>query len=159
MSAVSGPFRAVSEPVSEPDDERTTGAPSIAPPTRTESAASHSAAACEVCGADIATMRTGTKYCGSACRSRSYDQRTRRYPGTGPSPVKNYGTALVHPGYSVERCPRCDFPEADGGYCAACGWTLPRPGTPGGWPLHPAGTVHGPSINGAERHHPQRAAA
>lgn len=22
-------------------------------------------------------------------------------------------------------CPACDFPEADGGYCPACGWTSP----------------------------------
>ena len=43
----------------------------------------------------------------------------------------------------VEPCPKCSFPEADGGYCAACGWSLPRPGTPGGWPIHPAGTVAG----------------
>jgi hypothetical protein len=130
----------------------TTGAPPTAVVTRTRAGTSPRPAACEVCGTDIATMRAGTKFCSHRCQVRA-----SRGMGA-PPPVRNYGTALTHPGYSVERCPRCDFPEADGGYCLACGWTLPRPGTPGGWPLHPAGTVHGPSINGVERHHTQRAA-
>ena len=93
---------------------------------------------CALCGTDIAAMRAGTIYCTPRCAKRASR-------GMAPAPkVRTYGTTLAHPGYSVERCPRCDFPEADGGYCAACGWTLPRPGTPGGWTLHPAGSVHGP---------------
>lgn len=35
---------------------------------------------------------------------------------------------LYHPRYSVEPCPRCEHPEADGGYCnpedGGCGWTM-----------------------------------
>ena len=112
--------------------------PRIAQGTRTAPPAASRATSCEVCGADIATMRAGTKYCGNRCSKRAQ-------AGLGaPPPVKSYGTALAHPTYNVERCPRCDFPEADGGYCPSCGWSLPRPGTPGGWPLHPAGSLHGP---------------
>ena len=29
-------------------------------------------------------------------------------------------TKLVHPSYSIEQCPKCRFPEADGGYCNEC---------------------------------------
>jgi hypothetical protein len=36
---------------------------------------------------------------------------------------KGWATKLVHPTYSIEPCPNCDFPEADGGYCPECGWT------------------------------------
>jgi hypothetical protein len=33
---------------------------------------------------------------------------------------------LVHKnGPFTSLCPRCTFPEADGGYCPACGWTTP----------------------------------
>jgi ribosomal protein L32 len=97
---------------------------------------------CVICGASIAAHRAGTKFCGSACRSRAYDQRSGRRPAAGPR-AQRYSAALTHPTYSVESCPKCGFPEADGGACANCGWTLPRPGTQGGWTLHPAGTVHG----------------
>jgi hypothetical protein len=37
---------------------------------------------------------------------------------------KKWTTKLVHPTYSIEPCPNCDFPEADGGYCPDCGWTV-----------------------------------
>jgi hypothetical protein len=33
---------------------------------------------------------------------------------------------LVHKnGPWTSLCPACEFPEADGGYCPACGWTTP----------------------------------
>lgn len=35
---------------------------------------------------------------------------------------KKWVTKLMHPSYIVEWCPVCGFPEADGGYCAECGW-------------------------------------
>lgn len=36
---------------------------------------------------------------------------------------------LQHPSWSLiaDQCPRCSFPEAAGGYCEACGWSLPHP--------------------------------
>jgi hypothetical protein len=97
---------------------------------------------CGQCGAPIARgMRATRKWCSRRCETR----HARGQPATpAPPKTRTYGTTLTHSGYSVEQCPQCNFPEADGGACAACGWTLPRPGRPGGWPLHPAGTVHGP---------------
>lgn len=43
-----------------------------------------------------------------------------------PAAPKKYGTKLVHPGIDIvyDHCPACDFPEAEGGYCPDCGWTL-----------------------------------
>jgi ribosomal protein L32 len=91
---------------------------------------------CAVCGAPLSHARA--KFCGSRCKQRSY-------AGLGAAPVvRRYSVPLTHPGWSVEACPKCGYPEADGGACADCGWTLPRPGRPGGWTLHPAGTLHGP---------------
>jgi hypothetical protein len=45
-----------------------------------------------------------------------------------PKPPRRYSTRRVHPTYTVEICPVCDFPEADGGYCPECGWMQPVPG-------------------------------
>ncbi len=36
-----------------------------------------------------------------------------------------YTTPLTHPTWSIEQCPNCGFPEADGSYCPDCGWSLP----------------------------------
>lgn len=55
----------------------------------------------------------------------------------------SWGTPRTHPGYTVEPCPKCGYPEADGGYCPDCGASCPRPGTRGGQPLYPPGTRHG----------------
>jgi len=38
-------------------------------------------------------------------------------------PTAKWGTRLSHPTFSVETCPNCAFPEADGGYCPECGWS------------------------------------
>lgn len=40
---------------------------------------------------------------------------------------KRWHTRLTHPSYRVlyDACPKCGFPEAEGGYCPECGWTLP----------------------------------
>lgn len=47
---------------------------------------------------------------------------------TADAPARRrYATPLAHPSYSIEPCPACGFPEADGGYCAECGWSLPHP--------------------------------
>ena len=43
---------------------------------------------------------------------------------------KKWETKLSHPTYSIEACPQCEFPEAEGGYCPECGWTLYRPTCP-----------------------------
>jgi len=40
-------------------------------------------------------------------------------------PKPRWSTKLAHPTYVIEPCPRCTFPEADGGYCAECGWSAP----------------------------------
>lgn len=37
---------------------------------------------------------------------------------------------LAHPAFSIEACPNCEFPEADGGYCENCGWTKYEPSCP-----------------------------
>lgn len=45
-------------------------------------------------------------------------------PQTGPD-WKTWKTLLVHkngPWPKALFCPQCEFPEADGGYCPACGW-------------------------------------
>ena len=44
---------------------------------------------------------------------------------------------LCHRSYSIEPCPRCGFPEADGGHCEECGWSLPLPSGLGGKPEAP----------------------
>ena len=36
--------------------------------------------------------------------------------------------AIAHPTYTIEPCPRCGYPEADGGYCPECGTTTHRKG-------------------------------
>jgi hypothetical protein len=97
------------------------------------------APSCGSCGASLAIRRAGTKFCDSRCRKRA-----KRGMAPAEKPVRRYSTPLAHPTYCVEPCPRCGFPEADGGACKDCGWMLPWPGTPGGWALHPAGTMHGP---------------
>jgi len=38
-------------------------------------------------------------------------------------PKKGWSVPLAHPSYSIEPCPNCQYPEADGGYCPECGWT------------------------------------
>jgi hypothetical protein len=96
---------------------------------------------CASCGADLTARRANVKFCSGRCQKRS----ERGMPPAGPRKA-SHSVPLAHPSYSIERCPRCDFPEADGGACANCGWTLPRPGTRGGWTLHPAGTIHGPAV-------------
>lgn len=32
---------------------------------------------------------------------------------------------LSHPTWSIEKCPKCGFPEAEGGFCPNCHWTAP----------------------------------
>lgn len=47
-----------------------------------------------------------------------------------PEPTKQrWTTKLAHPGWALaaDQCPNCGFPEAEGGYCPECGWTLPHP--------------------------------
>lgn len=41
----------------------------------------------------------------------------------GGEPDKKWNTKLTNKG--LEKCPRCDFPEAYGGFCNECGWTAP----------------------------------
>ena len=103
-----------------------------------------SAHLCASCGADLAGRRRNVRFCDKRCTKRA----ARGMAPAGRRATR-YTVALSHPTYSVEPCPKCGHPEADGGACADCGWTLPRPGTPGGWPLHPAGTVHGPMYGNA----------
>ena len=43
---------------------------------------------------------------------------------------KKWSARLAHPTYSIEPCPNCEFPEADGGYCEDCGWTRYEPTCP-----------------------------
>lgn len=94
--------------------------------------------ACRSCGASLAGRRANVMFCDKRCQKRA----ERGMPAAGPRRAA-WTVPLAHPSWSVEPCPKCEFPEADGGACANCGWTLPRPGTSGGWTLHPAGTVHG----------------
>lgn len=50
--------------------------------------------------------------------------RRRGRPKKGEeSTEKRWTTKLVNKG--TEKCPRCDFPEAYGGYCDECGWSAP----------------------------------
>lgn len=46
-----------------------------------------------------------------------------------PAPRKKWVTKLTHPTYQLiaDICPQCGFPEAEGGYCEECGWSLPHP--------------------------------
>ena len=44
-------------------------------------------------------------------------------PVSGPKRARTYGTPRSHPTYAIEFCPRCGYPEADGGFCPDCGWT------------------------------------
>jgi hypothetical protein len=46
-----------------------------------------------------------------------------------PAPHKKWRTKLAHPSFQIvgDECPNCGFPEAEGGYCEECGWTLPPP--------------------------------
>jgi hypothetical protein len=53
-----------------------------------------------------------------------------------PAKTRKYSTKLAHPQYSIEPCPNCLFPEADGGHCPDCGWTRPVEKLP-------ANSVHG----------------
>ncbi len=50
--------------------------------------------------------------------------------------TRKYSTKLAHPQYSIEPCPNCFFPEADGGHCPECGWTRPVE-------KQPANSIHG----------------
>jgi hypothetical protein len=44
-------------------------------------------------------------------------------------PPKKWAVKLDHPSWSLpaDHCPKCDYPEAEGGWCANCGWSLPKP--------------------------------
>ncbi len=55
---------------------------------------------------------------------------------TSVKKTRKYSTKLAHSQYSIEPCPNCLFPEADGGYCPECGWTRPVDRLP-------ANSVHG----------------
>jgi predicted nucleic acid-binding Zn ribbon protein len=113
---------------------------------------------CALCGTPIDAGMFGTRrYCSGRCKTRA----ARGQPAMpAPPKVRRYSVPFTHPGWSVEPCPKCGFPESDGGACEDCGWTLPRPGTPGGWTLHPAGTVHGSSSrSGGTSRHPMTGAA
>jgi hypothetical protein len=49
-------------------------------------------------------------------------------PNSAPTerqPRRRFTAKLAHPTYSIEQCPNCEFPEADGGYCPECGWSKP----------------------------------
>ena len=37
---------------------------------------------------------------------------------------KKWTVPLSHPGYSIEPCPKCGYPEAEG-VCPECGWSAP----------------------------------
>lgn len=45
-----------------------------------------------------------------------------------PQP-RRWKAKLDHPSWAlcVDQCPRCEYPEAEGGWCANCGWSLPDP--------------------------------
>lgn len=53
--------------------------------------------------------------------------QTKRYAGRQKNVTGLTITRLQrdHPTYSIEPCPACQWPEADGGYCPACGWSAP----------------------------------
>lgn len=79
---------------------------------------------------DTGTMASGVKSPGTGLKLT----RTRRAStSSGVSPAlegirsqrRKYTTPLTHPQYSIEQCPNCEFPEADGGYCPDCGWSKP----------------------------------
>jgi hypothetical protein len=54
------------------------------------------------------------------------DGKQRGRPAKADAPSRpRFSTPLAHPSYSIEPCPNCRFPEADGGYCPECGWSLP----------------------------------
>lgn len=57
------------------------------------------------------------------------EERAAADPSPSPRPTKKWNTRLVHPTYQIvgDECPNCDFPEAEGGYCPECGWSLPHP--------------------------------
>lgn len=124
-------------------EARATQVAPTALPTVSGGPAGSEGRSCAICGVPLTGFRASARYCSSACRARAYDRRTGRRPATGTR-ITGWHVPLAHPTYAVEPCPRCGFPEADGGACASCGWTLPRPGTPGGWHLYTAGTVCGP---------------
>lgn len=42
-----------------------------------------------------------------------------------PAKPRRYATKPIHPGYIIQDCLNCGFPEADGGYCPECGWQEP----------------------------------
>jgi hypothetical protein len=103
---------------------------------------------CAHCGTAIDAGMFGTRrYCDERCRAR----HRRGLPVVARTVTRRtYTVALAHPSYSIEPCPKCGYPEGDGGWCPDCGWTLPPPGTPGGWTLHRPGGVTGP-IRGTRR--------
>lgn len=76
---------------------------------------------CALCRADISALRAGARFCSTRCRVRAQ----RGMPA--PTQARAYGARLAHPGYVVEPCPACGYPEADGGWCADCGWTITSP--------------------------------
>jgi len=51
-------------------------------------------------------------------------------PAEASKPRRVWGVKLAHPAFSIEACPNCEFPEADGGYCENCGWTKYEPSCP-----------------------------
>ena len=41
-----------------------------------------------------------------------------------PKKRQRWTVQPAHPGYVIEPCPKCGFPEADGGHCSECGYTF-----------------------------------
>jgi len=52
----------------------------------------------------------------------SFDEEPAAAADPSKAPRRSYHTKLAHPGYSIEPCPACGFPEADGASCDECGW-------------------------------------
>ena len=85
---------------------------------------------CGHCGK--ALSRQGARWCSDKCRMRA----ARGLPVETAKP-KAWAVPLVHAAYSIEPCPVCGFPEADGGHCEACGWTATDS-------IYPEGSCVGP---------------
>ncbi len=96
---------------------------------RVAPASSSTAGACGHCGK--ALSRAGAKWCNDKCRKRA----ARGLPVE--TAKRTYAVPLVHGGYCVSPCPRCSYPEGDGGHCPECGWTATSP-------VYEAGSLHGP---------------
>jgi ribosomal protein L37E len=70
---------------------------------------------------------TPTKARATSVRQRVQVARQETTPvGTGET-KKEWKPLLRHASWSLpaDECPACGFPEADGGYCNACGWSKP----------------------------------